>query len=150
MPALAVAVAMALAARPYLARSFQRLCYLGFTLGAVCLVVDGKGLLLSVLASVLIGWGSAAAVRLVTGTPSGLPGARPRRRAWSRELGRRASARSRPTVVQSWGAARYDAVGADGAGLRVSVYGRDARDAELAASRRRGPSPTATRARRCS
>jgi uncharacterized membrane protein YbhN (UPF0104 family) len=132
VPSLALAVAMALAARPYLARAFQRLCYLGFTLGAVCLVIDGKGLLLSVLASVLIGWGAAAAVRLVTGTPSGLPGAQ-MVASMVAELGIETRTVS-PTVAQSWGAARYDAVGADGAPLRVSVYGRDARDAELAST----------------
>jgi uncharacterized protein (TIRG00374 family) len=132
VPVLTVAIAMGLAARPYLARNFQRLCYLGFTLGAVCLVVDGKGLLLSVLASVLIGWGSAAALRLVTGTPSGLPGA-----AMVADIVRDLGIDLRsvsPTVSQTWGAARYDAVGVDGTQLRVSVYGRDARDAELAES----------------
>jgi uncharacterized membrane protein YbhN (UPF0104 family) len=132
VPSLALAVAMALAARPYLSRAFQRLCYLGFTLGAVCLVIDGKGLLLSVLASVLIGWGAAATVRLVTGTPSGLPGAR-LVASMVAELGIETRSVS-PTVAQSWGAARYDAVAADGASLRISVYGRDARDAELASS----------------
>ena len=132
VPSLAVAVAMALSARPYLARSFQRLCYLAFTLGAVCLVVDGKGLLLSVLASVLIGWGTAAGVRLVTGTPSGLPGA-DMVGAMLGELGIDVRSVS-PTVAQTWGAARFDAVRADGASLRVSVYGRDARDAELAST----------------
>jgi uncharacterized membrane protein YbhN (UPF0104 family) len=132
VPSLAVAVAMALGARPYLARTFQRLCYLGFTLGAVCLVVEGKGLLLSVLASVLIGWGCAAALRLVTGTPSGLPGAA-MVQGMVRDLGIDVRTVS-PTVQQTWGAARYDAVRADGATLRVSVYGRDARDAELAES----------------
>jgi uncharacterized membrane protein YbhN (UPF0104 family) len=132
VPSLAVAIAMALGARPYLARTFQRLCYLGFTLGAVCLVFDGKGLLLSVLASVLIGWGSAAAVRLITGTPSGLPGAT-MVKDMVRDLGIEVRSVS-PTVSQTWGAARYDAVGPDGAALRVSVYGRDARDAEFAES----------------
>jgi uncharacterized membrane protein YbhN (UPF0104 family) len=132
VPSLALVVAMALAARPYLARSFQRLCYLGFTLGAVCLVIDGKGLLLSVLASVLIGWGAPAAVRLVTGTPSGLPGAQ-MVASMVAELGIEARTVS-PAVAQSWGAARYDAVATDGAALRVSVYGRDARDAELAST----------------
>jgi len=132
IPSLALAVAMALGARPYLARSFQRLCYLAFTLGAACLVVDGKGLLLSVLASVLIGWGAAAGVRLVTGTPSGLPGAA-MVASMLGELGIDVRTVS-PTVGQTWGAARYDAVRSDGAALRVSVYGRDARDAELAST----------------
>jgi uncharacterized membrane protein YbhN (UPF0104 family) len=132
VPSLAVAVAMALGARPYFARSFQRLCYLAFTLGAVCLVVDGKGLFLSVLASVLIGWGSAAGVRLVTGTPSGLPGPTVVASMLG-ELGLDAVSVS-PTVAQSWGAARYDAVHAGGTAMRVSVYGRDARDAELAST----------------
>jgi len=132
VPSLAVAVAMALGARPYLARSLQRLLYVGLTLGAVCLVVDGMGLFLSVLASVLIGWGAAAAIRLVTGTPSGLPGAA-MVQAMVHELGVEVSSVS-PTIGQSWGAARYGAVGPDGSTLRVSVYGRDARDAELAST----------------
>ena len=57
VPAVAVAVAVTLAARPYLARSFQRLCYVGFDLGAVSTVFDGRGLPLSVIASLVIGWG---------------------------------------------------------------------------------------------
>ena len=132
VPVLAAAVAAALAARPYLARAFQRLTYLAFTLGAAGIVVGGHGLFLSVLASVLIGWGSAAAIRLITGSPSGLPGAE-MVLGMVRELGVRARTVS-PTVAQTWGAARYDATDEDGSALRVSVYGRDARDAELASS----------------
>ena len=132
IPSLTLAVAMALAARPYLARAYQRLCYIAFTLGAVCTVVDARGLPLSVLASLLIGWGSASAIRLVTGMPSGLPGVEDVT-SMIRDLG--VGVRSvAPQAHQSWGAARYDAVATDGSSLRVSVYGRDTRDAELAAS----------------
>ncbi len=132
VPVLTVTVAMALAARPYLSRTFQRLCYLGFTLGAVCTVADAKGLPLSVAASLLIGWGSAATIRLITGTPSGLPGA-DAISSLLEDLGVHVRSVA-PTVRQNWGAARYDAVDAAGSSLRVSLYGRDARDAELVAA----------------
>jgi len=132
VPSLTAAVAMALAARPYLARPFQRLCYLAFALGALCTVFDARGLPLSVLASLLIGWGAAVTLRLITKTPVGLPGA-DEVGAMLRQLGVAATSVT-PLVRQTWGAARYDAVGTDGASLRVSVYGRDTRDAELAVS----------------
>jgi len=132
VPSLTIAVAMALAARPYLARPFQRLCYLAFGLGALCTMFDARGLPLSILASLLIGWGAAVTMRLVTGTPVGLPGADDVSAMLS-ELGV-PSASVTALVKQTWGAARYDAVGVDGSSLRVSVYGRDTRDAELAVS----------------
>jgi len=132
VPAVTVAVAVALAARPYLARSFQRLSYLGFGLGAVSTVFDGRGLPLSVLASLVIGWGSAAAMRLITGTPSGLPGV-DEVADMLRELGLDVRELD-PRVHQRWGAARFDGIEASGRRLRVSIFGRDARDAALAAS----------------
>jgi uncharacterized membrane protein YbhN (UPF0104 family) len=132
VPAVTVAVAVALAARPYLARSFQRLCYIGFGLGAVSTVFDGRGLPSSVIASLLIGWGSAAAMRLITGTPSGLPGV-DEVIAMLRELGLDVRELD-PRAHQRWGAARFDGTEASGRRLRVSVFGRDARDAELASS----------------
>ena len=89
-----------------------------------------QGALLSVLASLLIGWGSAAAVRLVDGHPLGAARAPRWSPRWSRELG--IDVRSvAPTVAQSVGCRAVRRRGDDGAPLRVSVYGRDARDAEL-------------------
>ena len=104
-----------------------------FTLGAVCLVIDGKGLLLSVLASVLIGWGAAAAVRLVTGTPSGLPGAQ-MVAAMVAELGIETRIRLAHGRAELGRGALRRGGAPTARPLRVSVYGRDARDAELAST----------------
>ena len=132
VPAVTVSVAVALAARPYLARSFQLLCYSAIGMGAIATVFDARGLLLSVFASFLLGWGSSATMRLITGTPSGLPGV-DEVLGMVRDLGIRVR-QLVPLAEQTWGSARFDGTDESGTKLRVSVFGRDARDAEFAAS----------------
>jgi glycosyltransferase 2 family protein len=132
VPGVTVAVAVALVARPYLARSFQLVCSSAIGLGAIATVFGARGLPLSVFASFLLGWGASAIMRLITGTPSGLPGVDDVL-AMVRELGIQAS-QLKPVAAQTWGSARFDGTDASGVTLRVSVFGRDARDAEFAAS----------------
>jgi uncharacterized membrane protein YbhN (UPF0104 family) len=132
VPAVTVAVAVTLAARPYLARAFQLLCYSAIGLGAAATVFDARGLALSVFASFLLGWASSSVMRLITGTPSGLPGVGDVM-AMIGELGLKVNGLM-PTAEQTWGAATFDGTDDAGAKLRVSVFGRDARDAEFAAS----------------
>jgi len=76
-PVLRIALfgAVATAALPYLARGVQRLIELFIALVALACAVGGQGLPLNVLGSLVIGWGATAAVRLVFGSPLGLPSA---------------------------------------------------------------------------
>ena len=132
VPGVTVSVAVALAARPYLARSIQLLCYSAIGLVAVATVFDARGLLLSVFASFLLGWASSSTMRLITGAPSGLPGVDDVL-GMMRDLGIQVPPLV-PRAEQTSGAARLDGTDASGTKLRVGVFGRDARDAELAAS----------------
>jgi uncharacterized membrane protein YbhN (UPF0104 family) len=116
--------------------------------------VGGHGLPLNVLGSLAIGWGVTAVVRLVFGSPLGLPSAEDVRLLLA-ELGIGASD-VRPAARQVWGVAKYQATETgrtDGTGsLGIAVYGRDAADARLLTKAGRfvlyrdsGPSLTITR-----
>ncbi|HEY2523079.1 MAG TPA: lysylphosphatidylglycerol synthase transmembrane domain-containing protein [Streptosporangiaceae bacterium] len=160
---IALFAAVAVAALPYLARSAQRLIETFIALVALASAVGGHGLPLNVLGSLAIGWGVAAIVRLVFGSPLGLPSADDVRLLLA-ELGIRAGDLA-PAPRQVWGVAKYQAdelpaaslAAADGgpatAGqLHIAVYGRDAADARLLTKigrfvfyRDSGPSLTITR-----
>jgi len=135
-PVLQVALFMAVAtaALPYLARGVQRLIEAFIGLVALACAVGGHGLPLNVLGSLAIGWGVTAVVRLVFGSPLGLPSADDVQLLLN-DLGVRAG-HVRPASRQVWGVAKYDATeigpdGLPGPRLRVEVYGRDAADAKL-------------------
>ena len=74
-PVLQIALFMAVtgAALPYLARGVQRLIEVFVALVALASAVGGHGLPLNVLGSLAIGWGATALVRLIFGSPLGLP-----------------------------------------------------------------------------
>ena len=72
---IAVFAAVATAALPYLARGAQRLVEIFIALVALACAVGGHGLPLNVGGSLAVGWGVTAAVRLVFGSPLGLPSA---------------------------------------------------------------------------
>jgi glycosyltransferase 2 family protein len=152
---IALFMAVATASLPYLARGVQRLIEIFIALVALASAVGGHGLPLNVLGSLAIGWGVTALVRLIFGSPLGLPSTDDIQLLLD-ELGIRArnvQAASR----QVWGVAKYDAIeicGADSSGQRIgiAVYGRDAADAKLLAKTGRflfyqdsGPSLTLTR-----
>jgi glycosyltransferase 2 family protein len=151
---IALFAAVATAALPYLARGVQRLIEIFIALVALAAAVGGHGLPLNVLGSLAIGWGVVAVVRLVFGSPLGLPSAEDVRLLLA-ELGVRADG-VHPLKRQIWGVARYGATemsGADPPGrLWIAVYGRDAADARLLSKAGRflwyrdsGPSLTITR-----
>jgi uncharacterized protein (TIRG00374 family) len=156
-PVLQVALFMAVAtaALPYLARGVQRLIEVFIGLVALACAVGGHGLPLNVLGSLAIGWGVTAVVRLVFGSPLGLPSADDVQLLLD-ELGIRAN-HVRPAPRQVWGVAKYDAIEAPqgnslGQRLGVQVYGRDAADAKILTKAGRfvlyrdsGPSLTFTR-----
>jgi uncharacterized membrane protein YbhN (UPF0104 family) len=135
-PVLQIAffMAVATAALPYLARGVQRLIEVLITLVALASAVGGHGLPVNVAGSLAIGWAAATAVRLVFGSPLGLPSAGDVRLLLE-ELGIGAS-EVRPLTRQVWGVAKYQATeagpgGSPGRRLGIAVYGRDAADAKL-------------------
>ena len=153
-PVLQIALFMAVtvAALPYLARGLQRLIEVFIALVALASAVGGHGLPVNVLGSLAIGWGAATLVRLIFGSPLGLPSAGDVQRLLD-ELGIR-SGNVRAAPRQVWGVARYQASDADPPGQRIGieVYGRDAADAKLLTKTARflfyrdsGPSLTITR-----
>jgi uncharacterized protein (TIRG00374 family) len=134
-PVLRIALfsAVTTAALPYLARGLQRIIEIFVALVALATAVGGHGLPLNVLGSMAIGWGTAVLVRLIFGSPLGLPSADDVR-LLLQELGIRAC-NVRPARSQVWGVARYQANelsdGQPGRRLGIMVYGRDAADATL-------------------
>jgi uncharacterized membrane protein YbhN (UPF0104 family) len=156
-PVLQIALFMAVttAALPYLARGLQRLIETFIALVALACAVGGHGLPLNVLGSLAIGWGATALIRLIFGSPLGLPSVEDVR-ALLDELGIRAS-HVQPVARQVWGVARYQGTQAGqaeapGQRIGISVYGRDAADAKLLSKTGRflfyrdsGPSLTLTR-----
>jgi glycosyltransferase 2 family protein len=144
-------MAVAAASLPYLARGVQRLIEIFIGLVALAAAVGGHGLPLNVLGSLAIGWGVTAVVRLVFGSPLGLPSAG-EVGLLLEEFGICASD-VRPAARQVWGVAKFEATEAVPPGrLGIEVYGRDAADARLLTKAGRfllyrdsGPSLTVTR-----
>ena len=130
---IALFAAVTTAVLPYLARGLQRLIEVFVVLVALASAVGGHGLPINVLGSLAIGWGAAVLVRLIFGSPLGLPSAGDVQLLLD-ELGIGAlSVRALPRQV--WGVAKYQATetdqGAPGQPIGISVYGRDAADAKL-------------------
>ena len=146
---VAATVAVATAALPYLSRWLQRTIQITVVALAVATVVAQQGLPLSVLASLAVGVLTTAIVRLVFGSPLGLPSA-DEVAVLLRDVGIAATDVA-PAVDQEWGVGKFTGR-LDGAQLDVSVYGRDASDAQLLAKTTRfllyrdsGPTLTFTR-----
>ncbi len=127
---VAVTVGVAVAALPYLSRWLQRTIQTAIGLLALAAVVNGSGLPVSILGSLALGWGMTALVHLVVGSPLGLPST-DEVRVLLGDLGIAAEAVV-PDADQEWGVGRFTAL-VDGNEVDVSVYGRDASDAQLLA-----------------
>jgi len=146
---LAVAVAVVLAMLPYLSRWLQRSSKTLLVVVSIAAVAHEEGLPVSVIGSLALGWGVAAAVHLVFGSPLGLPSAA----EVAVLLGDIDLSVDdvTPNIRQEWGVGRFTGQ-VDGAGVDISVYGRDAADAQLMAKlfrfllyRDSGPTLTLTR-----
>ena len=147
---IAIAVAVATAALPYLARTVQRLIEFMLALAVLATVVAGQGLPVNVLGSMAIGWGVTAAVHLAFGSPLGLPSGE-EVRALLGTIGL-APVSVSPTPYQTWGPAHYMADMGDDPQLSITFYGRDAAEAQLFTKlwrsvfyRGAGPMPAVTR-----
>jgi uncharacterized membrane protein YbhN (UPF0104 family) len=130
---IALFAAVATASLPYLGRGLQRGIETFIALVALACVVGGNGLPVNVVGSLVIGWGAAAVVRLVFGSPLGLPSvADVRMLLAGLDVG---TDGLHPVARQVWGVAKYQATetsaGRPAGRLDISVYGRDAADARL-------------------
>ena len=127
---VAATVAVVTAALPYFSRWLQLCLETAIGLLAITAVVNGSGVPLAVLASLAVGWGVTAVVHLAFGSPLGLPS--------TGEVGlllddlRINAVDVRPASKQEWGVGRFGGT-VGGARVDVSVYGRDASDAQLLA-----------------
>jgi len=127
---LAVTVAVILAMLPFLGRWLQLSTKTVVAVVAVATVVHGAGTPVSVLASVALGWGVTAAVHLVFQSPLGLPSAS--EVAVLLDDMDLAATGLVPRTRQEWGVGRFTGTVGDRP-VDVSVYGRDASDAQLLA-----------------
>ncbi len=127
---VAATVGVVTAALPYFSRWLQLLLEAAIGLLAVAAVVNGSGLPVSVLASLAVGWGMTAIVHLIFGSPLGLPSTEEVELLLG-DLGMNlVDVAAAPK--QEWGVGRFGGT-VDGARVDVSVYGRDAADAQLLA-----------------
>ncbi len=127
---VAATVGVVTAALPYFSRWLQLLLEAAIGLLAVAAVVNGSGLPVSVLASLAVGWGVTAIVHLVFGSPLGLPSTEEVEVLLGDLALTAVDVAASPH--QEWGVGRFGGV-IDGARVDVSVYGRDASDAQLLA-----------------
>ncbi len=149
LTALAVTVAVATAALPYLNRALRRTVEGAVAVGALAAVVGGSGLPVNVLVSIAIGWGVTAVIHLILGSPLGLPSAG-EVVDMAADIGLNLAGLE-PVHDQQWGVALFRGRDEDGP-VDVSVYGRDAADAQLLGKtwrflfyRDSGPTLTVTR-----
>ena len=129
IPMLATATAAALTIKPYLSRGLQRMLEVLVVLAVLTGLIHGAGLPFSLLASLVIGWGAAAAAHLVFGAPTGVP-AVDDVIALLGDLGVAATELT-PSPRPVWGCARFDGTSSDGTSFNVTVYGRDAAESQL-------------------
>jgi uncharacterized protein (TIRG00374 family) len=128
---LAVAVAVAATAIPYLSRPVHRLVSLLLTLAVLAGICGGQALPVNAVSSVALGWGVAAAVHLAVGSPLGLPSAA-EITEWITDLHIAVRDITRASR-QVWGVELFTGRDEAGKTIELSVYGRDASDARVLA-----------------
>ena len=127
---VAATVGVVTAALPYLSRWVQRTIETVLGLLALATVVNGSGLPVAVLASLAVGWGMTALVHIVFGSPLGLQSTD----EVALLLGdlKISAVDVVANARQEWGVGRFTGR-VDDRSIEVSVYGRDASDAQLLA-----------------
>ena len=128
---LAVTVAVAATALPYLSRPLHRLASFLIAMASIAAVVGGSALPVNTVSSLMVGWGVAAGLHLAVGSPLGLPSAE-EITAWIAGLNVAAEGIAR-APRQVWGVEKLAGQDAAGRVIEVSVYGRDASDARVLA-----------------
>jgi len=128
---LAVTIAMAATALPYLSRPLHRAVSFLITLAVLASISGGQALPVNAVSSVALGWGVAAALHLAVGSPVGLLS--PAEVAeWIADL-HVAVADIAQAPRQIWGVERFTGRDPAGGAVELSVYGRDASDARVLA-----------------
>jgi uncharacterized membrane protein YbhN (UPF0104 family) len=127
---VAATVGVVTAALPYFSRWVQLTIETAIGLLALATVVNGSGLPVAVLASLAVGWGMTALVHLIFGSPLGLQSTD----EVALLLGdlKISAVDVVANARQEWGVGRFTGRVDDGR-IDVSVYGRDASDAQLLA-----------------
>ena len=128
---LAVTIAVAATALPYLSRTFHRLVSFLVAVAAIAAVIDGSALPVNAASSLVLGWGVAALLHLAVGSPLGLPSAQEVAIGIA-DLNVAVEDIAR-TPRQAWGVERLIGHDPDGNRIELSVYGRDAADARVLA-----------------
>ena len=131
MTQLAVTIAVAATALPYLSRPLHRLVAFLVALASLAAVVDGTALPVNTVSSLALGWGLAAGLHLITGSPLGLPSAQ-EIAEWIAGLNVRVEGINR-APRQIWGVEKLTGRDDTGRTIELAVYGRDASDARVLA-----------------
>ena len=126
---IAVAVAVAATALPYLSRPVHRLVWFGVAVAVLTAVSGGYALPVNAVSSMALGWGVAAALHLAAGSPLGLPSAA-EVTEWIADL-HVAVADIIRAPSQEWGVEQFTGRDPAGKAIELSVYGRDASDARV-------------------
>jgi hypothetical protein len=128
---LAVAIAVAATALPYLSRPVNRLVSFLVAVAVLAAVCGGDALPVNAVSSIALGWGVAAGLHLAVGSPLGLPSA-VEVAGWIADLN--VAVRDITRVPrQVWGVEQFTGCDAEGRPVELSVYGRDASDARVLA-----------------
>src|SRR6516164_5409845 len=128
---IAVAVAVAATALPYLSRPVHRTVWFLITLALLAAISGGAALPVNAISSVALGWGVAAALHLAVGSPLGLPSAAEVTQ-WIADLHVQVADVAR-APRQVWGVEQFTGRDPAGHAIELSVYGRDASDAGVLA-----------------
>jgi glycosyltransferase 2 family protein len=128
---LAVTIAVAATALPYLSRPVHRLVSLLIGLAVLAGICGGEALPVNAISSVALGWGVAAALHLAVGSPLGLPSAA-EITDWIADLNVRVADITK-SPRQVWGVEQFTGRDPAGKPIELAVYGRDASDARMLA-----------------
>jgi glycosyltransferase 2 family protein len=126
---LAVTIAVVATALPYLSRPVHRLVSLLVAVAALAAVCGGYALPVNAVSSLVLGWGVAAALHLVVGSPLGLPSAT-EVTEWVADLNLTVQDITR-SPRQVWGVEQFTGQDQAGGTIELAVYGRDASDARV-------------------
>ena len=126
---LAVTIAVVATALPYLSRPLHRLVSFLVAVAALAAVSGGYALPVNAVSSLVLGWGVAAALHLVVGSPLGLPSAT-EVTEWVADLNLTVQDITR-SPRQVWGVEQFTGQDQAGGTIELAVYGRDASDARV-------------------
>ena len=133
---IAVALGVVIIARPYLSRPIRRLMFISVAALAVSAAVHGAAYPLNIVASLALGYCGAAATKLIFGSPTGMPSVADVLDALG-DLGLAVTSVA-PRLAQNWGVAGFEGTLDDGRRVDISIYGRDASEAQFIAKAWRG------------